>query len=316
MAQTMDVSNLVDYVEQNKQDIIHASVLGAQTLTYPIDIITGVKYQEQFNFMAITAPFQSGATCAFNSSGTTTFTKTVLTVLDVKVQQDYCPKQLEAKYTQKFLRPGAHQEELPLAQFITDYVNQLIAAQMEQAIWQGDTTNPGMNNLKHFDGLIKKIDAASPVYATATAAISKANVLGVIEEMYTLIPAQILNKELVLIVGKSTFQKINLALAALNYFHVPVSVGMNQWEMTYPYFNLKVVAVDGLSNITGTAGSYKDRMVLTYWDNLAFVTDLQNDSETVELWYSSDDRVIKTSYEWKAGTGVKFGSEIVTYKNS
>ena len=316
----IDVSGLVDYVEQNKQDLISASIIGAPTLTYPIDIITGVKYKENFNFLAVTAPFQSGSTCAFNASGTTVFTKTELTVVDVKVQNEYCPKELEKKYTQKFLRPGAHQEEMPLGQYITDLVNKLIAAQMEQAIWQGDTANPGVNNLKHFDGLVKKVDAASPVYATATAAVTTTNIIGIIDDMYTKlgasIPAIMSRPDLVLVIGKDTFQKVVLALKALNYFHVEVNQTLQSWEMTFPWYGLKIVAVDGLSNIAGTAGAYKDRMFLTYWDNLAFVTDLENDMENIEVWYSKDDRLIKISYEWKAGTGVKFGAEIVTYKNS
>ena len=94
---TYDVSGLTDYVEENKSEIMHASILGAQTLTYPIDIITGVKYKQTFNFGVTTAPFQAGSTCAFNASGTTTFTQTVLTVVDVKYQDEYCPKELEAK---------------------------------------------------------------------------------------------------------------------------------------------------------------------------------------------------------------------------
>ena len=311
---TYDVSALTDYVEENKSELMHASILGAQTLTYPIDIITGVKFKQTFNFGAVTAPFQSGTTCAFNASGTTTFTQTVLEVKDVKVQDEYCPKELEQKYTQKYLRPGAHQEEMPLAQFITDNVNKLIATQMEQAIWQGDTTQ-GLNNLKHFDGLLKKIDAGSPVSATATAAVTKTNVEGIIEDMYLNIPKQILNEDLCLIVGKDVFQLITLALADGNYYHVKVDQGMNDWEMMYPYFNLKIVGVDGLSTIVGGDAQYAQRMILTYWDNLAFVTDLQNDMEDIELWYSKDDRVIKTSYEWKAGTGVKFTEEVVEYSN-
>lgn len=316
-----DVSGLVDYVEQNKQDLIHASIIGAPTLTYPIDIITGVKYKENFNFYSADIELQAGAGCAFNASGGDTFTKSELSVTEVKVQKEYCPKDLEAKYTQKFLRPGVKQEELPLAQFITDYANKKIAAAMEQAIWQGNTSNTAVNNLKHFDGLIKKIDAASgTIYATATAAVTTANVISIIDEMYSKLgtnaPAIMSRPDLVLLMGKDNFQKVVLALKALNYFHVEVNQSLSSWEMTFPWYGLKVVGLDGLSNITGTTGAYKDRIVLTYWDNLAFVTDLQNDMEDIELWYSKDDRKIKMSYEWKAGTGVKFGQEIITYKNS
>lgn len=313
-------SSLTDYVEQNKGELILESVIAAPTLSYPIEIVQGIKFKEALNFLAITAPFQTGTTCAFNASGDTTFTQTEITVTDVKVQNQFCPKTLESKYTQKFLRPGAHQEELPVAKFIADQVNLNIKAQMEQALWQGDTLLTNLPNLKIFDGWIKKIDAGSPVIATATADVTVANVLGIIDDMYTKLganlPAIMSREDLALAMGKDTFQLVVLALKNLNYFHVEVNQTLQAWEMKFPYYGLKIVGLDGLSNITGTHASFKDRMFLTYWDNYVFGTDLQNDMENYELWYSQDDRVIKTSIEWKAGTQVKKTSEVVTYKNS
>ena len=86
--------------------------------------------------------------------------------------------------------------------------------------------------------------------------------------------------------------------------------------MDYPFFNLKVIGLSGLDTVAGGMSNYENRMILTYWDNLAFVTDMQNDSESAEIWYSKDDRVIKISYEWKAGTGVKFTDHVVEYTNA
>lgn len=313
-------SSLTDYVEEMKGELIRESVIAAPTFSYPIDIVQGIKFKEALNFMAVTAPFQTGATCAFNSSGDVTFTQKEIIVTDVKVQNQFCPKTLESKYTQKFLRPGAHQEELPVAKFITDQVNLLIAAQMEQAFWQGDTTLTNLPNLKIFDGIIKTVDAGSPVLATATADVTVSNVIGIIDDMYTKLGANLPNimsrEDLVLAMGKDTFQLVVLALKNLNYFHLEVNQTLQSWEMKFPWYGLKIVGLDGLSNIAGTPASFKDRMFLTYWDNLVFGTDLQNDQENYELWYSKDDRVIKLSVEWKAGTQVKKIGEIVTYKNS
>lgn len=313
-------SSLTDYVEENKGELILESVIAAPTLTYPVDIIQGIKFKQALNFMAVTAPFQTGTTCAFNSSGDVTFTQSVITVTDVKVQNQFCPKELEDKYTQKFLRPGAHQEELPVAKFITDQVNLNIKAQMEQALWQGDTALTNLPNLKIFDGWIKNVDAGSPVIATQTADVTTGNVIGIIDNMYQLLasnlPAIMSRPDLVLIMGKDTFQLVVLALKALNYFHVEVNQSLQSWEMNFPWYGLKIVAVDGLSNIAGTQTTKKDRMFLTYWDNLVFGTDLQNDYESYELWYSKDDRVVKLSVEWKAGTAVKKTTEVITYKNS
>lgn len=313
-------SSLTDYVEENKGELILESVISAPTMSYPIEIIQGIKFKQAFNFLAVTAPFQTGTTCAFNASGDTTFTQSVITVTDVKVQNQFCPKTLEAKYTQKFLRPGAHQTELPVAKFITDQVNLAIKAQMEQALWQGDTALTNLPNLKIFDGWIKNIDAGSPVVATQQSDVTTGNIIGIIDNMYQLLasdlPAIMSRPDLVLIMGKDTFQLVVLALKALNYFHVDVNQSLQSWEMNFPWYGLKIVAVDGLSNIAGTQATKKDRMFLTYWENLVFGTDLQSDEENYELWYSQDDRVIKLSVEWKAGTAVKKTAEVITYKNS
>lgn len=313
-------SSLTDYVEENKGDLILEAVIGAPTLSYPIDIIQGIKYKQAFNFLAVTAPFQTGTTCAFNSSGDVTFTQSVITVTDVKVQNQFCPKTLESKYTQKFLRPGAHQEELPVGKFITDQTNALIKAQMEQALWQGDTALTNLPNLKIFDGWLKRIDAGSPVIATATADVTTGNIISIIDNMYTLLgsnlPAIMSRPDLVLVMGKDSFQLLVLALRNLNYFHIDVNQSLQSWELNFPTYGLKVIGVDGLSNIAGTQSTKKDRMVLTYWDNLVFGTDLQSDYENYEMWYSKDDRVIKLSAEWKAGTAVKKTTEVITYKNS
>lgn len=310
------VSSLPEYIEQNKSDLLHASIVGAQTLTYPIDIITGVKHKQTINFAAITAPFQAGGSCAFNASGDTTFTQSTITVADVKVENEFCPKTLEDKYTQKYLRPGVKQDVMPLEQYITGIVNETIASQMEQCIWQGNTAFTFSTNLKQFDGLIKAIDAASPTFATATADITTSNILDILKNMYQVAPANILSKDLVYIMGKDTFRLLVVALGNANLYHVPVNTTLGNWELMFPFFNIKVIGVDGLSNIANTTATYNDRIFLTYWDNLYFATDLVNDSENYEMWYSQDDRVFKMSVEWKAGAGVKFGAEVVSYKNS
>ena len=54
------VGSLPEYIEQNKSELLHASIVGAQTLQYPIDIITGIKHKQTINFAAITSPFQAG----------------------------------------------------------------------------------------------------------------------------------------------------------------------------------------------------------------------------------------------------------------
>ena len=79
---------------------------------------------------------------------------------------------------------------------------------------------------------------------------------------------------------------------------------------------LKVIAVNGLTNISGTTADYQDRIVCCADANLYYGTDMANEEESAEVWYSHDDQNIKGSIKWKSGCQIAYGSEIVTYKTT
>lgn len=315
------VTGLTTYVAENADDILVAAITGAETLKYPgINIMAGIKNAEKLTLFANTAPFQVGGTCAFNASGSSTFSNRTLTVSPLKWNDTFCPEDLQIKFLSTKMVPGSNYDSLPFEKVIMDSVTSNIALQLEQAIWKGDTNSVGSPTLKQFDGWLKTIDAASPVYATATAAITTGNIIGIMDEIYTLIPASILNnpaKPLVSFMGYDTFRKLIIALKNANAFNFfPESTWLTG-EFTMPGIGLKVKAVHGLDNgQLGEGVTYKDRIVTTWAGNLAYGTDMANEYEEAKLWYSMDDQNIKGSIKWKSGVQIAYGSEIVTYKNS
>lgn len=317
------VSSLTNYVIENENKIYSAAILGAETIKNGgITVQAGIKSSEQINLLANTAPFQADGGCAFNASGSTTFTQRQLTVSKLKWQDVFCPEDLEAKYTSKKLTAGSVYETLPFEQEIMDLVIANINAQMEQAIWQGNTTSHLFStNLKQFNGFIQVLEAAgTATYATATAAITTGNIIGIMDDIYTSIPAALLNSEkgeMVAFMGWDTFRKLLIAEKNANSYHYG-NVGDMAKTGTYtmPGSGLKVKAVHGLDNITGTLSTYKDRIVCTYPANLVYGTDLANEYEEAKIWYSADDQNIKGSIKWKAGVQIAFPAEVVTYKNS
>ena len=315
------VTGLTTYVAENADDILVAAITGAETLKYPgINIMAGIKNAEKLTLMANTAPIQVGGTCAFNASGSTAFTNRTLTVSPLKWNDTFCPEDLQIKFLSTKLPAGSNYDSMPFEQVIMKSVTDNIALQIEQAIWKGDTTSVGSIHLSKFDGWLKTIDAASPVYATATAAITTGNIIGIMDEIYTLIPASILNnpnKPLVSFMGYDTFRKLVIALKNANAYNFFPESSWLTGEFVMPGTGLKVKAVHGLDNgILGEGVTYKDRIVCTWAGNLAYGTDLANEYEEAKLWYSLDDQNIKGSIKWKSGVQIAYGSEIVTYKNS
>lgn len=315
------VTGLTTYIKENADDIYVAAITKAETLAIPgISIMAGVKNAEKLTLFANTAPFQVGGTCAFNSSGSSTFSNRTLTVSPLKVNDTFCPEDLQIKFLNTKLVAGSNYEALPFEKLITDSVVANIQIGIEQAIWKGDTNSVGSNVLKQFDGWLKTIDAASPTYATATAAITTGNIVGILDDIYQLIPAALLNnpaKPMMAFMGWDTFRKLVVAAKTLNYYHFDPAQAFANGEMIMPGTGLKVKAVHGLDNgQLGEGVTYKDRIVCTYAANLFYGCDLTGEEDTVKSWYSLDDQNIKLSVKWKSGCQIAYGSEIVTYKNS
>ena len=202
------VSGLTTYVRENADKIYTAAILGATTLKYPgISIQAGIKNADKLMLFANTAPIQVGGVCSFNASGSSTFTDVTLTVSPLKWNDTFCPETLENKYTSTKLVAGSNYDTMPFEQLIMDNVMANLNASAEKYTWQGDT-NLGVQDLKQVDGWLKKIDAGSPIYATATAAITAANVISIFDDVYKKIPAALLNapgKDLVAFCGWDTF---------------------------------------------------------------------------------------------------------------
>ena len=187
----------------------------------------------------------------------------------------------------------------------------------EVAIWQSDTLS-GTPNLARFDGLIKIIDAEVTVVTgntSAATAITSANIIGLINDIYKVIPAALLEAnddgdedtgDLAVLVGSETFRTYTLALAAANLFHFDAK--STKMEIFIPATNVKVVALGGL---TGTDRMFAGRI----GSDGGFVigVDLENEEESFDMWYSMDDKVVKFDTTWKMGTQIKFPEEIVEF---
>jgi len=247
--------------------------------------------------------------CGFTSSGNTTFTQRVITVGKIKVEEELCPKTLEAKWMQTQIAAGSP-TSIPFEEQIGQDKANNIAKLLEVAMWQGDTATTNTNpNTNKFDGFIKLIDAASASTVagntSSATSITTANVDDLIDNIYNVIPADIADaSDLVLWVGIDTFKKYTTALRNSNLFHYAAdSVGM---EIMIPATNVKMIAVGGLN---GT-----NRMFLGRLSNFFVGTDLANEEEEYRFWYSQDNDEVRFRATMKYGVQFAFPDQIVQFK--
>ena len=168
------LTNLTAWVKQDPNRFYTSAVLGSKTAELVKKsgiLMAGVKYQETINTIETDSVFQSDA-CGWAASGTTTFNQRTITVGKVKIQEALCVKQLENYFTSQALALGStytNTNDLyaAIAEKYFEKKLGLSKAQIETAIWQGDTTS-GTNNLSYWDGYIKLIKAAAtPVLSNA-----------------------------------------------------------------------------------------------------------------------------------------------------
>lgn len=300
------VSGLSNYTEENEDILLRASQLTSKTASL-VEVQPGIKSAATLNILTPSAEFQAGGSCGFNASGSTTITQRTITIGDVKVQDSFCPKDLEAKYTQKMLKAGSHYEEVPFEKDLTDAMIEVLHAQLETADWQGDTTS-GVNNLKHYDGLLKIIDAASPVSAS-TSTINTTNIRTIYQDIYAQIPAAVLAApDMVSFCGYDTARVYQTKLAQDNLFHYSGEASKDIMGLTIENSTIPIIPVNGLN---GT-----NRIITGRKSNFYLGVDLLNEEDSFRIWYSKDDDNVKFSTEFKRGWQIAFPGEIVEYQNA
>ena len=315
----LSLGTLSNYTKQLIEPLLTSAVIGARTQQLIMDggiVIPKAKSAVQIPLMDTDAVFQTDD-CGYSPSGTTSFTQRTITVGKIQVSETICPKNFEAKFTQEALKAGSTYTDFGNAQFLDAYLakkNARIAAQIETAIWQGDITGSGGANLNKFDGLIKLIDAGSPVDANVSgftgvatiSTITASNVVAATEGIYKAIPAEVMAKgDVKIFCGYDWYRLLIMAYRALNLFsYNPQDV--NAQSFILPGTNIEIVPVNGLN---GTGDAYAISL-----SNMAMAVDLENEESNYRVWYSEDNDEIRTKVAFKIGVNVGFTNETVKFK--
>jgi len=313
----LSLGSLTAYTKQLTQPLLTSAVFGAKTQELILAggiVLPNVKSSAAIPLMDTDAVFASQA-CSFDASGTTTITQRTITVGKIKVEEKICPKDLEAYFTQEALKAGSTYEDFGNADFQKAYLdkkNIRIAAQLETAIWQGDSTGATANTNK-FDGLQKLIAAGSPTNANVSAytgiavvtTVTSANVIASTEGIYKAIPVAVLGKgDVKIFVGDDWYRLLIMAYRALNLFaYNPQDTAARTFVL--PGTSIEVQPVNGL-NTTGDAYAIS-------LSNMALAVDLVDEENSYKMWYSEDNNDVRFRAEWKMGVNVAFTNECVSF---
>lgn len=298
----INVSALGTYVDEQRLPLLRNAVIGARS-AYHFNLQTGVKGATALNLLGTNVEFGDGSACGWNEAGTSTLSQRILTPGAIKINMSFCDKQLLKTWANYEVRVAAGQKTLPFEEDFMKGVGEDVAAKLEKAIWQGDTTSEDAN-LNKFDGVIKVLSGAT--LASSITYASGDTKSKIVNEVYAAIPSAAYSKgEVVMYVGEDFYRAYVQELVANG--NLVITTGLNDVAMPesilIPATNVRIIGVGGLN---GT-----DKVYASYKDNFVYGVDLTGDEEKYDFWYSQDNREHRLAIEFVAGTQVAYPDMVV-----
>jgi hypothetical protein len=289
------VSGLTDYVQNNKDVLIKGVVLGT---TYGDTIPNlrkqfGVKTDAKINYLDVDPTLQNGRGCGFRANGKTDLNERQIVTQVIKVNDEWCPDDLLARFAEYLVRFGAdsNTENMPFEQEILSEIEKKIDLKMEKLVWQGDGNLRfnGFVTKAEDDGVRVDTDASATVYERIKAVIMA-------------IPEEILDKAVVF-VSPALYREFTMEMVEKNYIHFGPDGTVEGKDITFPGTDIKVHKTIGLQG--------SDAIVASCYENMLYATDLMDDKEEMRLWFSDDDDVFRLKVKWNAGVEYLYPDMVV-----
>lgn len=272
------------YVDENKLDLIRKSVLGAKTINY-LNIQTDVVGKTKINLLDTTVTFGDGSACGWNEAGTSTITQREINPAPIKVNMSFCDKAMQKYFMNHQITVAAGRSTLPFEEDFIAGVVEGVGKKLEDAIWNGVNINS-----VQYDGFTQIITRSATTGST---------VYDSVKNLYNGIPSASL-MDTVIFIGIDGFRSLAGELTAKNLYHYDPKVD-EAFEMILPGTTTRVIGVPGLD------GSNKAYAINT--KHAFYGTDMQNDNETFDFWYSKDNQEFRLAINFVEGVQVAFPDE-------
>ena len=280
----VNLSQLSVYVDENKLDLIRKSILGAKTIDY-LNIQSGVVGKTKINLLDTTVQFGDGSACGWNEAGTSTITQREINPAPIKVNMSFCDKAMQKYFMNHQITVAAGRSTLPFEEDFIAGVVEGVGKKLEDAIWNGVNINS-----VQYDGFVQIVTRAATTGST---------VYDSVRNLYNGIPSASL-MDTVIFIGIDGFRSLAGELTAKNLYHYDPKVD-EAFEMILPGTTTKVIGVPGLD------GSNKAYAINT--KHAFYGTDMQNDNETFDFWYSKDNQEFRLAINFVEGVQVAFPDE-------
>ncbi len=222
-----DVTALPAYTSQQSRVFITKSILGAATialLTQFGAFDPTAKGSQAVQLLDTDVVIQDGSTCGRNPMGGAVLSQSILTVKELKINQDYCVKDLVTVWAVEELKRTMAGLPYTDALFLEDIgaLNSLKTANaLERMIWQGDTALVD-TTLKQINGFIKQIKAGAEINLNPDAdLLSESTMIAKLRKVDALMPIEVTAQADYRVLIGEDFEKVYLSEIADKNLFVP-----------------------------------------------------------------------------------------------
>lgn len=298
-----DVTQFTDYVSRSNDVLTATLFTGGDTGKFAL-FMAGVKGKESVPHIGGAATLQAG-NCK-TPSGTTNVSEIFIEVKAWTFYEGFCEDDLQKKFPNMVLAAGSSNADSPKGwqEKVIDVKIASMQETLELTNWQGDTTT---GSYQLFDGYIKLIDAAAGTIDGNTSnatAITKANVIGLVDDMYVSSPTKVKRSgEMVILAGDDVFDLYIAAQKAANQYH---------YDAEHDNGVLKLGGSRGtLQRVYGLDGT--DRMFASKGSNFIVGADVEEEEKIVKVWYDETDDKVYLRSKGKSGVTIANPTEIVEF---
>lgn len=289
----INTSALSNYVEEHNIPLINQIVIGG-SIIQDLTVQPGIKTKARIHYLSTDPTFQDGSACGFNAAGTAALTEREIVTGLVKVNMEFCQKELLGKYAEYLVRISAGAEDLGFEKELVDSIIANIQKKLEVKIFQGRKDGGDQ-----FDGLIKVATDAGVSEDTLT---KSDGAYANIKQIYMSLPESALEKGATIYVSPATYREFTQELVAKNLFHYAGPIDAAPTEIMFPGTDVKVKKAAGLA---GT-----DYILAGHPKDWFYGCDLSDANEELKIWYSNDDDVVRMKALWNSGLQVAFPDEV------
>lgn len=307
----LDLTALSAYTTEHAEEFFAKSVMKSKTAGI-MNVLAGFKpgTHKLPEFDHAYDLFQDGSSCGFNASGDLAIKQRSITVESLKINTEYCMRDLEAKFTRQIMPAGQEYEGLePIAAGLLSELDKKVAKMTELMLWNGNkaTAPNAISSYDLVNGLLKVLadETGNLAYEGSTGALTTSNIIGAVEALYDNLPVDaystIQDEAWVVLMGDD---KAKMYERAYRDTHGAVVYNQGFEKRYVDGTNIEIVGVAGLN---GT-----DKLVLAKRDNLILAVDVDGEEMDFKVYMDQDDENVRVKARFAMGVQIHFPGEVAT----